>query len=390
MAPVAAAPGGFGSVSSISIQGLRNFLLSYPGDSLGPLPKQRGVCASHARADGDLSGFWVSATCACSCLSPVWAPSAVPQGWKPLRLQPGSVIGVLPTSGWCLGAIGNFLACHQIPWSLPLTTFGMITPQGFPMSQAGMKEDASISQAGPAMHPSLAANDSLGNHFSLTFCNHKPMASPHLLWQRGYHHPVRQCNMCKSAAAPITAGIYWVFPSSSSKDQLVLIAREGDANFWHSSLRKRAWCGVCSGLGIAWGPAASRTWGIAGARCRARFTPGSFLFIHPETVWGGCKTHMTCAGNCRNTLLAGASHSDLSQAPCTTGPASSWGRQDAGLPTAPCPHHCLPGAWAAGSQAPACTASSFKHLLRGRGTAEEGGTALGYISTSLAPLPLYL
>lgn len=39
-------PGGFGSVGTISISGLRNLLLFYPGGSLGPLPKQRGVRAS--------------------------------------------------------------------------------------------------------------------------------------------------------------------------------------------------------------------------------------------------------------------------------------------------------------------------------------------------------
>lgn len=97
--------------------------------SVGYVP---AIGRSHEQADGDLSGFWVSATCACSCLlPPVWAPNMVPRYWKPLRLHPGSVIGVLPTFGWCLSAIGNFLACHRIPWSLPLTSFGMITLQVF-------------------------------------------------------------------------------------------------------------------------------------------------------------------------------------------------------------------------------------------------------------------
>lgn len=52
------------------------------------------------------------------------------------------------------------------------------------MSQAGMKEDAGISQLGqwPCVH-SPAASDSLGNHFSLTFHSHEPVSSPYLLRQ---------------------------------------------------------------------------------------------------------------------------------------------------------------------------------------------------------------
>lgn len=102
------------------------------------------------------------------------------------------------------------------------------------------------------------------------------------------------------------------------------------------------------------GPARLPRRGVARARrgrWGARFTPGSFS-VHPprDSCWGGCKTHMTRAGNCCNTL---ARRREPSQAPRTTGPASCRGRQRAGLPAAPCLHRCPPAARTAGSNAPA-------------------------------------
>lgn len=104
------------------------------------------------------------------------------------------------------------------------------------------------------------------------------------------------------------------------------------------------------------------------------------LSIHPpRDSWGGCKTPMTCAGNCRNTLLAGASHSDLSQAPRTTGPASSRGRRDAGLPAVPLPAP-LPARGMGRRQQSSCIPHQAHPM--GRSAAMEGGTALGSISSS--------
>lgn len=75
-------PGRSGSVGSISMRGLGNLLLFYPSDSLRPLPKQRGVCASSGvtvRLTGTSAAFGSVPRAARSRPPPPrWAPKAAP------------------------------------------------------------------------------------------------------------------------------------------------------------------------------------------------------------------------------------------------------------------------------------------------------------------------
>ena len=103
---------------------------------------------------------------------------------------------------------------------------------------------------------------------------------------------------------------------------------------------------------------------------------GSFRSSTPRQLGRLQNPHDVCW-----ELLQHARRREPSQAPRTTGPASCRGRQDVGLPAAPCLHHCLPAAGTTGSKAPAAASSSVKHTPRGRGAAVEGGTALGSIRT---------
>lgn len=137
--------------------------------------------------------------------------------------------------------------------------------------------------------------------------------------------------------------------------------------------------GCAPGWASPGGPARLPRRGVACARrgrWGARFTPGSFS-VHPprDSCWGGCKTHMTCAGNCCNTL---ARRREPSQAPRTTGPASCRGRQRAGLPAAPCLHCCPPAARTTGGKAPAAASVLRQARPVGQGCSRGGWHSPGF------------
>lgn len=233
-----------------------------------------------------------------------------------------------------------------------------------------MEEGARISQLRQRpCTPILQPVFSLRNHFSPDLHNLQPVHPVPSPWQQEGWTPIQ--HVCKHTAEPVTAVICWVFPSSSSEDWLFPIAREGDGQGDGQGRRccplafspaekgpmERCVCGeVCAMPGAIAVPTAGPA--ALGSRRALSAHP-------PRDARGGCKTPVTCAGNCCNTL-AGESHSSLSPAPRTTGPASSGTRR--------CPH-ALPAAL------PARGSGRCSGLAGTQPAGREGGTAPHSIRT---------
>lgn len=146
-------------------------------------------------------------------------PKQIPYLLETAEASPHSGIGVSPTFGWCLGAVRNFLACYQIPWSLPLTLFGMMTPQGFPTHWAGHRGGCQHFPTGMlTVHPPLAGRGFPGESLFPGFQQPRAWMSMAVGDERtGHPLYTNITHVCKCCCTHCSRDLL-DFPSSSSKD----------------------------------------------------------------------------------------------------------------------------------------------------------------------------